>query len=447
MIKTFRFEIVYLVMQNNKPQLQRKIGATGLALNGINLTIGSGIFVLPALIALKLGPASFVAYLFCGVLVLLVMLCFAEVGSKITTSGGSYAYVEKAFGPLPGFLINTTAWFGFSALADAAVVNAIADILALWIPVFSNTSVRIIFFIVVFGLLAWINIKGVKNGSQFASVATILKLAPLLLLILIGLFNIKLENLTVTTWPTITDMGEASLLLFFAFVGSETALSIGGEMKDPQRNIPKGIFMAIAGILVVYLLIQLVAQGVMGTALTEYQEAPLAAVASKLVGSIGGTIIIVTGLVSMFGLLCGDILASPRILYAAAVDKLVPGFLSRVHPKYATPYTAIIFYAAVCAVMACSGSFKQLAVLASSSILLVYLAVVLATIALRFKEKNGERQGFKVAGGLLGPILALVTIGWFLLHVTQTEVIGFAIFFASLLVYFLINKEVRKMKK
>lgn len=434
------------MMQNSKPQLKREIGATGLALNGINLTIGSGIFVLPALIALKLGAASFVAYLFCGVLVVLVMLCFAEVGSKVTSSGGSYAYVEKAFGPLPGFLINTTAWFGFSALADAAVVNAIADILVLWMPVFSNSLVRVVFFIVVFGSLAWVNVKGVKNGSQFAATATILKLAPLLLLILIGLFSIKFENLAVTNWPTITDMGEASLLLFFAFVGSETALSIGGEIKDPQRNIPKGIFMAVTGILIVYLLIQLVAQGVMGTALASYQEAPLAAVASKLVGSVGSTVIIVTALVSMFGLLCGDILASPRILFAAAADKLLPDFLGRVHPKYATPYMAIIFYTVICAVMASSGSFKQLAVLASSSILLVYLAVVLATIRLRYKEMEIDKPGFKIPGGLLVPVLALIAIGWFLLHVTKTEIIGFAIFFASLTAYFVINKQLRKIK-
>ncbi|MEP7164336.1 MAG: APC family permease [Ferruginibacter sp.] len=426
------------------PALKREIGASALALNAINLTIGAGIFVLPAIVAENLGPASFVAYISCGVLVILIMLCFAEVGSKITTSGGAYAYVEKAFGPLAGFLINTLFWFGFCCLADAAVINALTDMLAIWFPVFSLTYIRVIFFIASYALLSWVNIRGAKEGAVFAGIATILKLTPLLLMIIIGFFHISPGNLAIKTWPGISSIGDTSLILFFAFMGTESALSNSGEIKDPQKNIPKGIFWGVMGVLIMYLLLQFVSQGVMGDQLPKFKDAPLAAMALKLIGPVGGTIILITSVVSMFGMLSGDVLATPRILFAASRDQLLPGFLGKVHSKYSTPYWSIIVYSLIVVLLASSGGFKQLAVLASSSVLFIYLAVVLATIRLRYKKEVAEKEGFKIPGGLTVPILAICTIGWFLSHITKDEIKGFAIFFVLLTLVYFIRRELRK---
>jgi APA family basic amino acid/polyamine antiporter len=432
-------------MQNPaKPALRREIGATSLALNAMNLTIGSGIFVLPALVTANLGPASFIAYILCGLLVVLIMLCYAEVGSTITTTGGSYAYVEKAFGPFAGFLINSTFWIGFSSLADAAVINAMTDMLANWFPALKILSARIIFFILVFGGLTWINIRGVKQGAQLAAGTTIIKLLPLLLLIAIGLFYIAPANLAIKTLPGITTIGETSLILFFAFMGTETALNISGEIKNPQKNIPKGIFIGVAGILIVYLLIQFVAQGVLGNGILLHKDAPLVALATKLTGSGGGTIILITSIISMFGLLSGDILTSPRLLYAASKDKLLPGFLGRVHPRFATPYWAIIVYSASGFIFASALDFKKLAELASSSVLLIYLGVALATIRLRYKKEHSEAVGFKIAGGIIVPVLAIVSILWFLSHITRNEIIALSIFFAALTIFYFLNKMIQK---
>lgn len=430
--------------KTNVPALKREIGAVSLALNAMNLTIGAGIFVLPAIVAENLDRSAFIAYLICGSLVVLIMLCYAEVGSMVTTSGGSYAYVQKAFGPLAGFLINTLCWFGFASLADAAVINALTDMLAIWFPVFTINYVRVIFFITIFGLLAAVNIRGVKSGSQFAVIATLLKLAPLVLLVLIGLFSISADNLIIKTWPGINGVGETALILFFAFVGIETALNVSGEIRDPQRTIPKGIFMGIFGILLMYLLLQFVAQGVLGDQLSANKDAPLAAIAIRLIGPIGGTVILITSVVSMFGMLSGDVLASPRVLFAAAKDKLLPGFLGLIHPKFSTPYWSIIVYSLSGVILASSGGFKQLAILASSSVLIIYLAVVLAMIKLRLQNNDAETKGFKVPGGLIIPILAIITIGWFLSHITQHEIIGFAIFFAILTLIWFIRQKVKK---
>ncbi len=433
-------------MQNKtEPVLKREIGSVALALNAINLTIGAGIFVLPAIVAQNLGRSAFIAYLLCGLLVILIMLCYAEIGSKVTTSGGSYAYVEKAFGPFAGFLINTLFWFGFSALADAAVINAMTDMLATWFPFFTIGYVRILFFTAIFGLLTFVNIRGVKQGSQFAVTATIVKLTPLIFLVIIGLFSISPGNLSIKTWPSVQSIGETALVLLFAFMGIETALNVSGEIKDPHRNIPKGIFMGVFGVLLMYLLIQFVAQGVLGNQLAVHKDAPLASVATQLIGPVGGTIILVTGVLSMFGMLSGDVLASPRLLYAASKDKLLPQFLSQVHPKFATPYWSIITYSLIGLILASSGGFKQLATLASSSVLLIYLAVVLAMIRLRFKKEEVAAPGFKVPGGLIIPILAVATICWFLYQVTWSEVKALSIFFLVCTALYLINRYVRKV--
>ena len=432
-------------MQNqNQPALKRELGAKSLALNAINLTVGAGIFVLPAIVAQNLGYSAFIAYIVCGLLIVLIMLCFAEVGSKVTTAGGSYAYVEKAFGPFAGFLINTLFWFGYASLADAAVINAMADALKEFNPAFSDKYIRIGLFILVFGVLSLINIRGVKSGSQFAITVTLLKLTPLILMIILGLFSISSANLTVSSWPGVNEIGQTSLILFFAFMGTEAALNISGEIKNPQRSIPRGIFMGVAGIVIIYLLIQFVAQGVLGNQLAAESNAPLAATAAKLVGVVGGTILVVTSIVSMFGLLSGDVLAQPRLLFAASKDKLLPDFLGKVHPKFASPYWAIIAYSLCGIILASSGGFQQLANLASSSMLIIYLAVVAAMIRLRYKDAVIEKGSFKVPFGLVIPFLAIVIIGWLLSHVTIKEFKAMGIFFAVLTVFYFINAAVRK---
>ena len=433
------------MMQKQKEAvLKREIGAAGLALNAINLTIGSGIFVLPAIVAGNLGRSAFIAYLLCGLLVILIMLCYAEIGSKVTTSGGSYAYVEKAFGPFAGFLINTLFWFGFSALSDAAVVNALADMLSIWFPAFTVLYIRVLFFIMLFSLLCFVNFRGVKQGSYFASAATLVKLTPLVLLVILGLFSISADNLTVKTWPSITGIGETSLVLVFAFMGIETALNVSGEIKNPAKTIPRGIFTGVLGVLVIYLLIQFVSQGVLGDQLAQHKEAPLASLAVRLIGPVGGTLMLATAVISMFGMLSGDILASPRLLFAASEDKLLPGFLSHIHPKYATPYWSIIVYGAVIVALASTSGFKQLATLASSSVLIIYLAVVLAMIRMRYKKDDTAAASFRVPGGMIIPFLAVCTICWFLYQVTWPEVKAIGIFFLLVTAIYFVNRFIRQ---
>ncbi|MCG2590952.1 APC family permease [Rhodohalobacter sulfatireducens] len=400
--------------------LNRTIGVWGLSANMVNIVVGAGIFVLPAIVAAGLGSASIIAYLFCGILIALIMLCFAEVGSEVTDSGGPYTYIESAFGPYAGFL--TAILFLIAAFsADAAVANAVADILSGWIPGLQNDWLRALFFFVVFSSLAWINIRGVKQGIGLVAVITVAKLAPLLVLVLIGWTDVSIANLKWQSIPEIKNVGEMSLILFFAFMGAESGLSVGGEIKQPQKTVPKAIFIAVSGVLVLYILLQTVSQGILGDSLASFQENPLAEVGNQLFGPIGLTLISIGAAVSMFGNLSSEMLSIPRVIFGAVRDDVLPiPFLKRIHSVFATPYLSIIVYAFIAFILASLGGFETLAVVSSASILLVYFGVSLAVIKLR-KKAPPSLESFRIPGGYTVPILASIIIVWFLSNLNGLE--------------------------
>jgi len=418
--------------------LKKVIGVRSLAANAVNMTIGAGIFALPAVVAFYLGAASFLAYLVCGVLIALVLMCFVEAASKVHVTGGVYVYIEAAFGPYAGFLGNILFWFGYCIMADAAIANVIVDNLSTFFPSLQQPAVRTLFLAIVFGGIALLNVRGVKHGNTLVEIVTIGKLLPLVVLIVVGVFFIDIEKYEVTSWPSIQKIGEVSLILFFAFGGVEAAFSASGEIKEPKRTIPRGIFLGVFTIFAFYILIQFVAQGVLGESLAEQKEAPLVLVASTMLGYFGKVMIVLGVAISGFGVISGDILNSSRLPYAAARDGLLPKFLSIIHPRYATPYVAILFYAGLGFIVSVSGGFRQLAVIASSSLLMIYIGVILATIKLR-KVKPAENS-FVIPGGLTIPILALLATSWFLSNLAANEIIGGLVFLSiASAIYFLMK--------
>lgn len=434
-------------MQDYKETLKRTIGLWGLSSNIINTIIGAGIFVIPGIVAAELGSASIFAYLFCGFLVVLVMLCFAEVGSKITHSGGAYAYIEETFGKYAGFI--AAVLFLISMISsDAAIANALADIIGSFFPLFQLKLVKTLFFLLLFSGLAFINIKGVKEGVRFVMMITLVKIIPLLALVFIGFKDIEITNLFWETIPSIKDLGEISLILFFAFQGAESGLSVSGEVKNPQKTIPRAIFLSVLGILILYILLQTVAQGILGNALATFQENPLGELAKSIFGPIGLTLITIGAGVSIFGALSSALLSTPRILYSAAKDKVIPfNILSSVHKKYLTPYMAIIVYAATGFIFASFGGFKQLAIISSAAILIIYLGVAIAVIKLR-KTAYGDSKikTFKIPGGFTVPILSVIIIGYFLSNLTKNEMITTAIFIGILSLIYVGKKLFNKKK-
>jgi amino acid transporter len=427
-----------------KEKLKREIGVLTLSLAIINMTIGTGIFIIPAIISENLGAAAIVAYIVCGVLMFLIALCFAEVGSKVTSNGGTYTYIETAFGPFPGFIANNLFWFGTAMLSDAAVANGLADTLKYFSPLFGVELYRTLFFVFIFGILALINIRSTKNSMKFIELTTFVKLIPLILLIVIGTSFISSENLVWTITPTVGNIGNASLLLIFAFFGVEYPMANSGEIKNAKRTIPLSIFFGISAVLIIYISIQVVTQGVLGNTLVSHKDAPLGAVAEIIAGKSGIIIMIIAIAISMFGNLGGSIFSTPRVLYAGAQDSLMPKVFEKVHAKYFTPYIAILFYTVLGLLFASIGGFKQLAIISGASTLLIYLGVILSTIKLRKRNSPTLEKTFQIPGGIIIPLLAVGVILWLLSNLSRLEIISLMIFIAVFTLIYFSTKLVRK---
>ncbi len=426
--------------------LKRVVGVQGLTLSIVNGVIGAGIFALPAIVGIAMGAFGMFSYIFCSTMLAAIMLCYAEIGSRVTTSGGSYAYVEAAFGNFAGYIVNWLFFFGWGVLGSAALMNIIIDSLAVLFPVFSYPVLKIVFNCALIGSMVWINVRGIKQGIGFVKGIAIIKLLPLVALTIFGISDVKMANLQWEHIPTLKTFGDTALVLFFAFAGFETSLGVSGEFKNPKRTVPIGIFLGGITVLIVYMLIQMVTQGILGAQVAAFKDAPLAAVAEKIAGPIGATILLFTAAISCFGSVSADVMATPRSLFACANDGMFPRFLGKVHPKFATPYLAVITYASLIFLFAISGGFKQLAVLASAAILLIYLAVILSTIELRIKKQDDAEKTFKVPGGLIIPCIGIATITCLLSSLSKGEILSTVIFIVAIAVSYFLIKKLKKFK-
>ena len=416
-----------------EPGLVRAIGVRGLTASIVNTTIGAGIFLVPALVARDLGSAAPLAYLACAVAMTFVVTSFAMAGSRVSLTGGVYAYVEVAFGPFIGFLAGFLLWMS-NLVAAASVASALAASVGRLAPVFAGPSVRILSLGVVFAAFAWINVRGVTRGTRLVEIMTLTKLLPIVLLMAAGLFWVRPEHLAIE-WAAPADIGRASITLIFAFVGIEVALAPSGEIREPSRTVPRAVFLALGLTTLIYLLLQLVAHAVLGPALASFTDAPLVEVASRVLGPVGATVILVGGSISMLGFLSGDALGTPRSLYAFARDGLLPASLARLHPRFHTPWVAVIVHALFAWALASIGSFGVLVLIANVSVLTIYVLCCLAAIELQRRSVQTGGRPFVPPGGPTVPVLACVVLLWLLSHAAVQEfaATGGAVVVAALL--------------
>lgn len=350
--------------------LLRVVGVWGLAFSIVNCVVGAGIFSLPSSMADYAGDKAPLAFVICAIAMSAIVLCFAEAASRVPTSGGSYGYVEAAFGPLTGLIAGVLLWLA-AILACGGIVSALADGVTSFLPNIDKNILRPAIIIIAVGGLAYINILGADKAAGFIGIATIVKLVPLALFVIIGgayLLKNGHQEILKSDSP---QFGRAIILAIFAFSGMETPLGASGEVANPQKTIPKALFIGMGFVLVLYLAIQFVAQGLLGADLAKSHN-PLAD-GIKLVFAPIGIILLIGASLSRFIWLASDLLGAPRILFAFARDGSLPKPLAMVHKKYATPHIAIIFHAGLAIFLAISGSFEQLAVLSSLATAALYI--------------------------------------------------------------------------
>lgn len=409
---------------SSEDALERLVGVRALALCAINLTVGAGIVGLPSAIAAELGGYAFLAYLVCGAVIALALLCFAESGSRVATAGGPYTYVREAFGPFAGGAIGIVFFLAQGCIANAAIVTLLLETVARVVPALQNRAVLSAALIVIYVSLATLHIRWVRGGVGAAVGLTIVKLVPLLLVGAAVVWNGLPEGLAQGAPPGAGRMGHAAVLLMFAFMGIEGALCTGSEIKDPARTVPRAVLAAVVVIALLYFSIHLAAERALGPALATAGGGALPDAARVLYGRWAEVVVGIGIVVSMAAIAIGDIFSLPRVPFALGRDGVLPRALGRVHPRFHTPHVAIMVYCTIACGLALSGTFKQLAIAGVSGTLFVYLVTCIGVLRLRRLKVEQGGAPFVIPGGPLVPLAATALILFLLFSLDPKELLA-----------------------
>jgi amino acid transporter len=409
----------------------RRWDLVAIAINGI---IGAGIFGLPSKVFSLIGSYSLIAFVVCAVVVTLFILCFAEVGSRFDETGGPYLYAREAFGPTVAFEIGWLIWLA-RLTAFAANCNLLVAYLGYFVPAATNPFWRASIIVVVVVVLATINLLGIRQAAVVSNVFTIGKIIPIMIFIAVGLFFLNPHAFALASRPATGAFSQSVLLLIYAFTGFEMAAIPAGEVKDPKKNLPHALLIAIGVVAFLYILIQVVCVGTFPE-LAQSQK-PLADAGTKFMGAAGGAIISAGAIISITGNLNILVLSGSRVPFAMAEQKQLPRFIGLVHWRFATPYMAILITAAVMLLLTLNSSFVAALTISAIARLVTYGATCLSLPVFR-RRSDAPPAAFRLHYGTVIAILALLLAGWLLANSTLKEArvaaiaagVGLLIYFA-----------------
>lgn len=423
--------------------LARSLGLWGMWLLVVNGLVGAGIFGLAGGAAKLAGEHSLWIFLLCALLVLPILLCFAELASYFRGTGGPVRYVGSAFGPIAGF---QAGWLYYLARVVSVAANSalLVDSIGYFWAEASTPLWRTLILAAICAGFTLLNIAGALQSIRTLGWLTFLKFGVLLLLVGAGMSNVltgaaQTDSGTAhSVWPVAAntsldlDFGAAVLLLVYAFVGFESAVVPAGESKNPQRDIPRALIMGLAMVTALYMLIQWVCM--MTVPNIAMSKTPLLDVAAVLGGQPGAAILMVGVIGSVGANLLGAMFSTPRISYALAREGSLPGWFGQVHATYLTPANAILFFGAFAFLLAAFGSFIYLA---SATVLIRALLYALCCGAIpKLRPHFRHDSSFILPGAYLIPILGLLSCGWLIWQVKLDAVILTAVLLAiGLLLY------------
>ncbi|MFN3801592.1 APC family permease [Belliella pelovolcani] len=403
----------------NKRSLKRGIQRWDLVFLIINSVIGAGIFALPAKVFALSGVYSIAAFLVCALVMMVLILVFAEVSSRFERTGGPYLYVHQAFGPLPAFIIGwllmLTRLFSYATL-----INLMVLYLSFFSEAFNEPTIRILIILSITGLITYFNWIGVKNTARVSNFLTVAKLFPLAVFILVGLFFIDFNNFESGELPSLANFSASTLLLIFAFGGFEAGLVNSGEIVEPKKNLPFGLITAAAVISGFYVLIQFVSIGTLPDLANS--DKPLADAATGFMGWWGGMFITIGAVVSIMGTLNVQILSGSRLPFALSEENQLPRFFGKIHPKFSTPWVSILFFASLVAFVAIFWGFMNSLAVSVISRLVLYALVCASLIKLR-KSEPKSNNFFKIPFGNYFAIAGILLTIWLLLGTRSEEII------------------------
>jgi amino acid transporter len=378
----------------------------------LNNIVGAGIFTMPAALAAGAGSWSVGVLMLAIGIVAVMALCTIEVASRYDVTGGPMYYAGVAFGPGAGFVVG---WLMY--LSRISAFGAIATIMldyasGLW-PALGAAVVRTCLITAFVATIAAINLRGLVQGAWTINTLTVIKGVPLVLLAIAGLWHSPWSSVPSTGPASFDALSGAALVAFFACMGFEPAAVVAGEARDPRRDLPVGMLGGVLGAGALYVLLLLTCFATVPN--LGGSTRPLADAAAALVGSGGSTVVLLTAVVSCAGSLSGWMMASPRVLYALAVQGDMPPWLAAVHPIRRIPGAAIMASALLVWVITVSGTFVYLATFSALARLLTYASTSAALIVLR---RDAGPAPVPVPQGRLLAIVALLATSLALLSTT-----------------------------
>jgi amino acid transporter len=409
-------------------KLPRNLGLFSLWLLVVNGLIGAGIFGLPGGAAKLAGEFSPLIYVFCALLILPILLSMAELASYFTGSGGPVRYGTAAFGPFIGF---QAGWLYYIARLVSFAANTVllVDSITYFWPALSTGLARWLLLAGIIAGLTLLNVLGSVRTMRSLAVLTVIKFLVLLLLVFAGTAVVGMAVLPTVNMSNLfssdhLDLGAATLLLIYAFVGFESVVVPAGEAKNPARDMPRALLLGLLLVTLLYIGIQLVSVAAVPDIAAS--STPLLDVASALFDSTGAALLMLGVVASVAANLIGAIFSTPRASYALAEDGSLPAWFGVVHPRFHTPANSIIFFGALALLLTLYGSFLWLAAATVVSRILLYGLTCAAVPVLR--PKLATEHSFVLPGGYLIPSLGLVACGWLALQVSQSSIIATVLF-------------------
>jgi amino acid transporter len=404
----------------NQPEadLVRGIRRWDLVAITINGIIGAGIFGLPSKVYALIGTYSLIAFLVCALVVALIILCFAEVSSRFDETGGPYLYAREAFQPAVAFEIGWLIWLA-RITAFAANCNLLINYLSFfWVPA-TTPLWRASIIVLVVAVLAVINLLGIRQAAIVSNAFTIGKLVPIIIFIAAGLFFLNPQAYGFGPAPTTGAFSQSVLLLVYAFTGFEMATIPAGEVRDPQKSLPRALLIAILVVAILYILIQVVCVGTLPG--LKDSTKPLADAGSQFLGAAGGAIISAGAIISITGNLNILLLSGSRLPFAMAEQKQLPAFVGSIHKSFFTPWVSIVITAALMLFLTLKSSFVAALTISTIARLVTYAATCLALPVFRFRRET-PAAAFRLPGGSIIAIVSLLLIVWLLYNATFNEV-------------------------
>ena len=382
----------------DQPKLKRVLSLMDATMINAGGIIGSGIFMVPATVALYTASSSlfFMVWILGGIVSLFGALSVAELGAAMPKAGGQYVYLNEAYGPVWGYLYGWSAVAVINTASMAAVGVAFAEYLKFFYTISDLAVKEIAIFSII--LLTIINIVDVKSGARFQNVFTFAKLGAILGVILLGLF---LEGGSTQNFsPLFTDrpplsligpLGLAMVAVLWTFDGWIFVTYVAGEVKNPERNIPLSLIFCMVIIVSVYIALNIVLVYVLGFDQMIGSELVMADAASKFIGGKGAAIVTIIILISLIGANNGFILTSARINYAMARDNRFFKQAAFIHPKFQSPANALIIQGIWACILTFSGTFNQLITYIIFASWIFYGMSAGAVIILRKKKPDMDR--------------------------------------------------------